>query len=304
MIAFMGNLCPIASEKNMGLIPLFELLLVLIVQLVLIVGVVGAGLSISPSVLHDLINKRETFLFLTFLQTLFIPLMGVATVVILQPTIDVQRAILIIAACPAGGISSLYVLFARSNAAFSVAMTLTSIGLVSVTMPLILFVFKWLGYESISGHISLFSLSFRLFVIMAVSAAIGFGIRAYRPALATQWESRLRRMSVILILIVVLAVFWDEWDSIKINFFQMFLSASMFFSLILITGIIIGYLLFGSAKDRYAVAVEFGARNLSVGIFVAIGLFGHTEFAGSAAVYLLIEATVLLLLGNAVRRRL
>jgi predicted Na+-dependent transporter len=110
MIAFMGNLCPIASENNIGLIPLFELLLVLIVQLVLIVGVVGAGLSISPSVLHDLINKRETFLFLTFLQTLFIPLMGVATVVILQPTIDVQRAILIIAACPAGGISSLYVL--------------------------------------------------------------------------------------------------------------------------------------------------------------------------------------------------
>lgn len=255
----------------------------------------------SPVVLQDLISKRRKLLVLTILQTFFIPIMGIATVEVLKPTTEVQTAILIIAACPAGGISSLYVLFARSNAAFSAAMTLASVGLVSVTMPIILFVFNWVGYENITSTVSLISLSFRLFTIMAIAIVLGFALRAFFPTKALQWESYLRRASVFLILIVVLVVFWEKWDSIKAIFFQMFLSASLLFSITLITGIIIGHMLFASAKDRYAVAVEFGARNLSIGIFVAIGVLGNTEFAGSAAVYLLIEAIVLLSLGRLVR---
>lgn len=282
---------------------LFEAFLVFAAQLVLIVGVVGSGLSMSPEVIQDLARKRQTVLTLTILQSLLLPLTGIATVAVLRPALEVQTAILIISACPGGGISNLYVLFARSNAALSVAMTLTSICLVSVTMPVILYAFNWLGYESITNKVSLILLSFKLFTIMAVSVGLGLGLRAFWPAKALQWETYLRRVSAFLILVVVLAVLWEEWVFIKTTFFQMIVSASLLFSLALISGILVGYLILSSLKDRYAVMAEFGARNLSIGIFVAIGLFGNSEFAGSAAVYLFVEAAVLLLLGNFVRKQ-
>ena len=51
-------------------------------------------------------------------------------------------------------------------------------------------------------------------------------------------------------------------------------------------------------------STEFGVRNLAIGTFVAVGLEGNYAFAGSAAVYLLLEAIVLIGAGQVRRRRL
>lgn len=74
--------------------------------------------------------------------------------------------------------------------------------------------------------------------------------------------------------------------------------------LALALGTAVGRLLYSSSGDRFAVMTEFVVRNLAVGVFVSVGLVGELTFAGPAAVYLLLEAVVLISLAQVRRVRL
>jgi BASS family bile acid:Na+ symporter len=271
---------------------------------ILIVGMIGVGLSMTRRVVLSVTARPGSLVAMTALQTILLPAAGIVTVLATSPPPAVSLAILLIAACPGGGISNLYVLFARANTSLSVLMTLTSIALASLTLPGALAAIRWLGFETIAEGISPATVALKLIGVIVVPVAIGMAVRAYAAGLALRWEERLRTASALMILAILAAVLWLEQAAVLAVLPQMALSAAVFLGLALAFGTAVGRVLYSSNGDRFAVMTEFVVRNLAIGVFVAVGLVGDLTFAGPAAVYLLLEAVVLILLAQARRGRL
>lgn len=104
-----------------------------------------------------------------------------------------------------------------------------------------------------------------------------------------------------MILAILAAVLWLEQAAVLAMLPQMALSAAVFLGLALALGASVGRVLYSSNGDRFAVMTEFVVRNLAIGVFVAVGVVGDLSFAGPAAVYLLLEAVVLIFLAQARR---
>ena len=271
---------------------------------ILIVGMVGVGLSMTRRVVLKVAARPRSLVAMTALQTILLPAAGIVTVLTTSPPPAVSLAILLIASCPGGGISNLYVLFARANTSLSVLMTLTSIALASLTLPGALVAIRWLGFETIADGVSPAALSLKLIGFIVVPVAIGMAVRAYAAGLASRWEERLRTASALMVLAILAAVLWLEQAAVLAMLPQMALSAAVFLGLALALGTAVGRVFCSSNGDRFAVMTEFVVRNLAIGVFVAVGLVGDLTFVGPAAIYLLLEAVVLISLAQARRGRL
>lgn len=265
---------------------------------------IGVGLSMTRDAVLSVAASPGSLVAITVLQTILIPAAGIVTVLATDPPPAVSLAILLVATCPGGGISNLYVLFARANTSLSVLMTLSSIALASLTLPGALAAISWLGFEVLGEGLSLVALALKLIGIIVVPVAIGMAVRACAAGIALRWEERLRTTSALMVMAILAAVLWDEQASVLAMLPQMALSATVFLGLALAIGAAVGRAFYSSNGDRFAVMTEFAVRNLAIGLFVSVGLAGNLTFAGPAAVYLLLEAVILLLFAQVRRSRL
>jgi len=282
----------------------FEVILKIGPPVILIIGMIGVGLSMTRRAVQNLAAEPGSHLWIILLQIVLVPVAGIVTVLSTDPPPAVSLAILLIAACPGGGISNLYVLFARANTSLSVLMTLSSLALTSLTLPGTLLVIRWFGFEAIGEGISLAALPFQLIAIIAIPVAIGMVLRTYLPNFALRWEDRLTTISALMIVAILATTLWLERAAVLAMLPRMALSVTVFLCLALVIGALAGWAFYSSSGDRFAVMTEFAVRNVAIGVFVSVGLSSNLSFAGPAAVYLLLEAIILLLFAQVRRYRL
>lgn len=283
---------------------MLDLVLKVSPPVVLLVGMLGVGLSIDRSEVFTLIRTPGKIAMLTALQLVLLPATGVAVVCVLDMPSTVLLAILLIASCPGGGISNLYVWFARANVSISVILTLMSVALASLTIPLNLEVLKQLGFLVGVPEVSTGKLSVRLISLILIPVTLGMVARAWSPDVALQWQARLRAASSFMIVAIVAAVLWLERASIAATLPAVIMSALTVLAIALLFGWLAGRILYYDGYDRFAVMTEFGVRNLAIGTVVAATLGQMATFASAAAVYLMLETTVLMTMGFARRKRI
>ena len=119
---------------------------------------------------------------------------GLAQLLALKP--HVTTGLLLIASCPAGGMSNYYTYLAGARTALSVVLTAGSCLAALATMPL-----AWAVYELYLGHtigfaVPVSKLMAQLFVMLVFPVLLGMLIRHYRLTFATRHETIFRRMSL------------------------------------------------------------------------------------------------------------
>ena len=269
--------------------------------LILVVGMLGVGMSITRRSADRIARRPDRLAIVTVLQFISLPLVGVISVAVVQSPEPVAMAILLISICPGGGISNLYVLFAGANVTLSVAMTLGSLVLASVTIPLVIATMTSLGIETPVSETSVLELSLRLLVVIVLPILAGMLVRRFMPNQARMWQRRLRRMSLVMIFTILALVLWIERAAVASAISAIIPAVAIFLALSLAIGSLVGRLFYSDAADRFAVTVEFGVRNLAVGTFLAVSLGNDLSFVGPAAIYLVIEAITILWLGSRYR---
>jgi BASS family bile acid:Na+ symporter len=262
----------------------------------------GVGMSITRQSVRDIARRPDRLTVVTVLQLVLLPLAGM--VVAVTSSGPAATAILLISICPGGGISNLYVLFAKANASLSVALTLTSLALANVTIPLVVAMVTWLGFDTPVSDTPLFGLTLRLLSVTALPTALGMLVRYVAPGQALIWQVRLRGATAVMILAILALILWVERAAVASGMSEIVPAAAMFLALALAIGFLAGRLVYSEIGDQFAVMVEFGVRNLAIGTFLAVGLGADLSFAGPAAIYLLIEAVIILVLGSWHRTRL
>ncbi len=207
---------------------------------------------------------------------------------------ELTTSVLLIAACPIGGISNAYSYLARASTALSVTLTGLSCLAASVTIPLLSESFELVLSRPLGFYVPTPVLVVQLVLMLALPIVLGMWVRRHAPDVAERHRGTLRRVAfigtgVVLALIIVQAphAFVDGLST-TVPLSAVFVVASI------LAGWLTASVVTDDSKDRFTIAAEFGTRNVAIAMAIAVALLGRVEFARVAVAYALVEIPLLL----------
>ena len=201
---------------------------------------------------------------------------------------------LLVAACPIGGISNTYSYLARASTALSVTLTACSSLVAVVTIPALAGVFGAALGHPMGFAVPLPLIFAQLLLMLALPVAVGMLVRFRRPALAGRSQPYFRALGFggvsVLILVIVAsdpaAFFHGLRGTVPL--------AAAFVAASFLAGWLTGAVSGASPPDVFTLATEFATRNMAVATAIALTLGGRVEFAVFATTYFLTEIPLML----------
>lgn len=223
-----------------------------------------------------------------------LPLLAVAMIRWFAPDPAVEAGLLLVAACPIGGISNTYSYLARASTALSVALTGLSCTLAVFTIPLLTRLFQHVLRDPLHVDAPVAVLALQLFVMLALPLGVGMSIKRRWPAWARDHRPFFQRLSFVLLGMILLLVLTVEARRAVTMFRDAVPLAAAFVTASFAAGWITGSAVKAGAADRFTLASEFATRNVSIAVVIAVTLLGRVEFAVFASVYFLTELPIML----------
>lgn len=222
----------------------------------------------------------------TLAQILLMPLVAflLATLLALDPAIAV--GLVIIAACPGGTTSNLFVLLARGNIALSIVLTVIASLVTILTLPL----FTNIALQAYLGEeqdivLPVWKTVAMLIGIVLLPVAMGMTIRSRAPALARRAEGFVSVFGALVLAALIVVLVYGVRD----QFWSLLEQAGPATLLLNLAGIFLG-LVAGrvtglTQRESLAVAVELGVKNSTIGLMVTLTLLESSTMSVPAAVY-------------------
>ena len=262
------------------------------VALALIMLGLGASLTVKDFT-RVAQNPKEFFVGLVC-QLVLLPIVAYLLIIILQTPIELALGVMLIAAAPGGVTSNVLTKFANGDVALSISLTAITSLISIVSVPYIVFLsIEIFNIDYVSGDVSMLGISLKMFFVVTVPVIIGMIIRKLANNFIENNMKLIQRISIGLFLIVFVAIYIEEWDSII-----MFLTTAGTIAFILnITMMIVGFYIakfFASGvAQRRCISLECGLQNGTLAVFVGTQLFGSnmTYMVPTAAYALIMMAT-------------
>jgi bile acid:Na+ symporter, BASS family len=225
---------------------------------------------------------------------LVLPPLALLLILVFSPTPDLRAGLLLVVACPIGGISNTYSYLAGASTALSVTLTACSCVLAVITIPVLDRVFG-----AVSGHRMgltppLPLILAQLLLMLAVPVALGMWVRFRRPALADRSQRYLRAVGFGGVAALILLIVASDAAGFVNGLAGTVPLAATFVATSFLAGWFVGGVTGASRSDRFTLATEFATRNIAVATAIAVTLAGHVEFALFATTYFLTEAPLML----------
>jgi bile acid:Na+ symporter, BASS family len=225
---------------------------------------------------------------------LVLPPLALLLVVLFAPSSDLQAGLLLIAACPIGGISTTYSYLAGASTALSVSLTAGSSLLAVVTIPLLDRVFGAVMGRALGFTAPVALIFAQLLLMLAVPVALGMWIRFRRPALALRSARYLKAVGFGALGVLILSIVASD-AALFLNGLRSTVPLAAAFVVASFTlGWLVARATGTSPQDRFTLATEFATRNVAVAAAIAVTLAGRIEFALFATTYFLSEIPLML----------
>ena len=223
-----------------------------------------------------------------------LPPLAIALIWLFQPDPAVAASMLLIAACPIGGVSNTYSYLARAAPALSVTLTGLSCLGASVTIPLISKGLEFALDRPFGYSVPFTALLGQLLLALALPLAIGMMVRQRAPKFAERHAALFQRIAFFGIGLTLLLVGAENPRALAQGVSATVPLAAVFVIGSIGAGWIVGMLVTDDRRDRFTLAAEFGARNISIAIIIAVTILGRVEFARFALIYALVEVPLML----------
>jgi len=232
----------------------------------------------------------------------FLPPIAVALAWVFRPPPEVLAALLLVAACPIGGISNTYSYLARASPALSVTLTGLSCLLAGVTIPFLGRMFAAMSPD-LSLSLPIPALLVQLLLLLTLPIALGMWVRQRRTDLAVAYQPLLQRLSFVGVALVLLLIVLDDPRAFFGGLSTIVPLVAAFVVCSTAAGWATAAVITADPRDRFTLAVEFGTRNLGVAMAIAVTLLGRVEFARVAYTYFLTEMPLMLIAVALFRRQ-
>ena len=265
----------------------------------------GLGASLTVNDFARVVKNPKEFLVGLVCQLIVLPIVGYLLIIILKTPIELALGVMLIAAAPGGVTSNVLTKFADGDVALSISLTAITSLISIISVPFVVFLsIDLFDIDYVSKEISMIGISLKMFGVVTVPVIIGMLIRRFADDFIMRNMNIIEKSSIILFIIVFVAIYIEEWDSII-----MFLTTAGTIALTLnVVMMIIGFYVAkifatGVAQQR-CISLECGLQNGTLAVFVGIQLFGQDmSYMVPTAAYALIMMTTSVLFVIFLRNR-
>ncbi|HHT31212.1 MAG TPA: bile acid:sodium symporter family protein [Corynebacterium sp.] len=253
----------------------------------LAVIMVGIGLSLTLADFRAQARTPRATIIGTLGQVLLVPAIGIAVAMAMDLPPIMALGLVLVAACPGGSTSNLVTYLARGNVALSIILTVVASLVVIVTLP------GWLdvagrilpGATGLSVTVPLGQTFGLLVGVILVPVAIGMAIKAKKPALAAKLERGMSVLGALVLLLAIAAVAVDLGGEIVDMVIAVGPAVLVFNVAVILAGGALAWVARVDRASQLALAVEYGIKNSTLGLVIALTVVRDDEFAVPAAVY-------------------
>jgi len=232
-----------------------------------------------------------------------VPFVAFACMAVFDPPPVVASGLMLLAACPIGGISNTYSYLARASTALSVTLTGLSCLLAGVTLPLLTLMFEVTIGHPLGFRVPPGVLMLQLVVMLGIPVGLGMGIRRRWPRFAEERRDAIQRAGFAVLALLIVFVIWSESAAFLGGLPRMVPLAATFITFSFAAGWVAGVIGRASLRDRFTLAAEFSTRNVAVATAIAVTLLERSDFAVFAATYFVTELPLMLVAVSVFRAR-
>ena len=254
----------------------------------------AVGMALTPADFAR-VRQRPGLVVAGLLWPVFtLPPIALVLVLLFDPPPAIQAGLLLIAACPIGGISNTYSYLAGASVALSVTLTACSSLVAVLSIPLADRIFALMLGPTLRFAAPVPLLLGQLLVMLALPVTTGMWIRRRWPDLATRWHPTLRTGAFVAMGALIILVVSEHAATFVSDLRHTVPLALVFVIVSFAVGWLVGSVSRGSAADRFTIATEFATRNIAVATAIAVTLLGRVDFALFATAYFLTEVPLML----------
>lgn len=252
----------------------------------LFIIMIGIGMTLTIRDFRQVAVYPKGMIVGTIAQILVMPLVAfmLATLLAVPPAIAV--GLVIIAACPGGTTSNLFVLLSRGNIALSIVLTVSASLITILTLPLFtnIALQHYMGTEE-NIVLPVWKTVGMLIGIVLFPVAIGMVVRTRNPEVARKAESIVSIFGGVVLAVLIVALVYGVRDQI----WELLKQAGPATILLNLAGIGLGLVAGRMAgltqRESLAVAVELGVKNGTIALMVTLTLLESSAMSIPAAVY-------------------
>jgi bile acid:Na+ symporter, BASS family len=263
----------------------------------------AVGLNLTSE--HFATVRRQPALVMAGLigPLLLLPPVAVCLAWVFRPPPDVAAGLLLVAACPIGGISNTYTYLARASTALSVTLTGLSCLLAGVTMPVVGQALERALAQPLNLAVPIPLLVGQFLLMLTLPVGLGMWVRRHWPERAARHRPAVERVAFAGVGFMLFFVVLSAPRAFLDGLVSTVPLAAMFVTCSAAVGWMTASMVSNDPRDRFTLAAEFGTRNLGVAMAVAVTLLGRIEFVHFAYTYFLTEMPLMLVAIAAFRRR-
>lgn len=252
----------------------------------LFIIMIGIGMTLTLRDFRQVAVYPRGLVVGTVAQILLMPLAAFALAYVFGVAPAIAVGLVIIAACPGGTTSNLFVLLARGNIALSIVLTVSASLITILTLPL----FTNLALEHFMGEGETITLPvgqtiLMLLLIVLLPVGIGMVVRTRKPEVARRAESIVSLFGGVVLAVLIVALVYGVRDQIWDLLKQAGPSTIMLNVIGILLGLLAGRVAGLTQRESLAVAVELGVKNGTIGLMVTLTLLESSEMSIPAAVY-------------------
>ena len=273
------------------------------VALALIMLGLGASLTIKDFT-RVFQNPKDFFVGL-ICQLIVLPITAYLLIIILKTPIELALGVMLIAAAPGGVTSNVLTKFADGDVALSISLTAFSSLISIVSVPYIVFLsIELFDISYIEKEISMLGISLKMFFVVTVPVITGMIIRRFANEFIIKNMKIIQKLSIALFVIVFIAIYIEEWDSIVMFLTKAGIIAFTLNVVMMIVGFYTAKFFASGVAQQRCISLECGLQNGTLAVFVGTQLFNDMTYMVPTAAYALIMMTTSVLFVLFLRKKI
>ena len=250
----------------------------------------GLGASLTVKDFTRVVQSPKDFFIGMFCQLVLLPIVAYLLIIILRTPVELALGVMLIAAAPGGVTSNVLTKFANGDVALSISLTAITSLISIISVPYVVFLsIELFDITYVKKEVSMLSISLKMFFVVTVPVIIGMIMRKLLGNFIVNNMKIINKASIGLFLIVFIAIYIEEWDSIvmfinKAGAIALALNVTM-----MIVAFYIAKFFTTGVAQRRCISLEAGLQNGTLAVFVGLQLFGtNMIFMIPTAAYALI----------------
>ena len=264
------------------------------ILLVIILMMTAVGLDLEPRHFREMARQKRALILCLIVQPVLLPLLALILIRGASLPPHLSASILLLAACPNGDIVNYYTWLARANVALAVTMTLMSLLLAAITMPIIFEIYARALGGQFPFAVPPLRLIGRLTLMLVAPVSCGMIIRRLRPGFPEKYGKSLRHASLLGVALLMISIMVAQAEQLTADWRHIALASAALIVTSLLLGLGVSRMARFNASDTLTIAITFAARNAALAVVIAVTLLHRIEFAAFATVYFLTEMPFIL----------